>query len=241
MTALFVRNTHPTARVMVPLGTGGRARLLLPSTTSCMPAGVVELPAVRRMLAAQVLAVVDSAGWDADARQRQADRLGMQELIRAAEQREFDRYRQRHRIARRVPALPGSSGHHAGRWPAEKNARFKAHWEADTPLADLVAEFGVTDKSSIVHKAKRLGLAARGHPEGWPAEQVERLRTLRAAGAGLSLIAAELGRSHEAVANKLCRLARQKPAQAGLEGPAFAQRTRQDGAQALGRGATATP
>ena len=132
------------------------------------------------------------------------------------EQREFDRYRQRHRVARRVSSLPGSPGHHAGRWPADKNARFKARWEAGAPLADLTAEFGVTDKSSIVHKAARLGLAARGCCNGWPAEHVERLRTLRAAGAALSQIAAELGRSPEAVANKAQRLglpSRRQPAQ----------------------------
>ena len=169
------------------------------------------------MLAAQVLAVVGETGWDADIRQRQANRLGMAELIRQAEQAEFDRYRQHHRVARRVPFLPGSTGHHAGKWPDEKNARFTARWEAGIALATLVAEFGVS-LSSVVKKAARLGLAARGCHNGWPGEQVERLRTCWAAGVSLTLLAAELGLSPQAVANKAKRLglpSRRQPAQAG--------------------------
>ena len=202
MTAVYVRNLHPTQRLMVPIAPGW-ARLLLPSVTAAVPAQAAESPIVRRMLAAQVLAVVGEAGWNADARQRQADRFGMEELIRAAEQREFDGYRLRQRPARRTPSAPGSPGHHAGRWPDEKNAQFKVRWASGVPLDTLAVEFNVS-RGSIIDRAGRLGLPSRVRT--WTAERIERVTTLWTSGALLAQIAAELGVSASVITSMRWKL-----------------------------------
>ena len=137
VTHVHLRNMHPTRRCLVPMATGRRDSC--PAVTSCLPAGVVELPAVRRMLAAQVLAVVDVTGWDAEARQRQVDRLGMEAAIRHAEQREFDQWRQRRR-PRRIHRPPNRNRkRRADEWPPAWIERLRRRWTEGAGAEQIAA------------------------------------------------------------------------------------------------------
>ncbi len=86
-------------------------------------------------------------------------------------------------------------------------------WGEGASLATLAAEFGPS-RDAVVRKAKRLGLAARTrlglgarrYCNAWPEEQIAQLRTRWAAGVSLTLLAAELGRSGQTIANKAKRL-----------------------------------
>ncbi len=254
MTTLYLRNTHPTRPCLVPVGNGS-ARLLLPAVTSCLPAGVVQLPAVRRMLAAQVLAVVDVTGWDAEARQRQVDRLGMEALIRNAEQREFDQWRQRE-APRRIHRPPNRNRkRRADEWPQAQIERLRRCWTEGVGAEQIAAELG-RGTGAVLAKALRLGLPARPPRNAWPAERVARLRQRWADGASSRVLAAELGVTPMAVVSKARDLglparprslwleSQRRGGQrasatrwATLQGPAFAPQPRQDGAEALACGA----
>ncbi len=257
MTHVHVRNVHPTRRLMVPIAPGW-SRLLYPAVTACLPAGVVESPAVRRMLAAQVLAVVGEAGWDADARQRQADRAGMEAAIRRAEQREFDQWRARWRARQQPPRRTHKSAQvnrkrRADEWPPEWTERLRRRWAEGASAEQIASEIGLTP-GAVASKALREGLEARPPRNAWPAERTVRLRERWAAGATARELAGELGVTPGAVVSKArtlglpgrprsywteaCRRAGQASAArrwGTLEGPAAATQPRQDDAGATGR------
>jgi hypothetical protein len=114
--SIFLRNLHPSRKALLPVGRGW-ARLVYPGVTTRLPDAVLHLPAVRSLLARQIVAAVDNAGWNADERQRRSELAGMAELVRLAEQAQFDRLLEgvRLRGSYRSPGVPRKR--RADEWP----------------------------------------------------------------------------------------------------------------------------
>jgi hypothetical protein len=123
---------------------------------------VLRLPAVRKLLARQLVARVDSDGWDADERQRRSERAGMADLVRRAEQAAFDRLLQPVRIRpRRKPSKPYKR--RANMWPPEWTERLKQHWAEGATCPEIAAELRVTP-GAVGAKVRREGLKPRYRP-----------------------------------------------------------------------------
>jgi hypothetical protein len=158
---IHLRNLHPKRTLAVPLDDAWY-RVLRPNVTSMLPAEALHFPAVRQLLAQQLVTVVDAVQCDADARQARAVRLDMAKLVAIAEQAEFDRLLQgvRLRGSYRSPGVPRKR--RADEWPEEWTARLKQRWAEGATGPEIAAELGgnVTP-GSVGAKIRRLGLASR--------------------------------------------------------------------------------
>lgn len=161
---MFVRNLHPRHTVHLPY-VPGWSRVLRPGVTTMLPERTLHTPPIRRLLAKQLIAVVDGRDSDPEARQAWAGRTEWARLIAEVEQREFDRLtagetgrrppapRQRRERRRRVDE-----------WSPEQTARLHLRWAEGASAATLAGEFDTTP-GAISSKAKREGLGSRRRPQ----------------------------------------------------------------------------
>jgi hypothetical protein len=159
---IFVRNLHPSRRVLVPLG-DGLARVLAPAVTSAFPARVLAHPTVRTLLARQFITRIDLASWDPEERQRRALRADMQAAIARLEQAEVDKLRQGVAIKpRRAP-----TGRPRHRWTPERIAQLKALREAKATPDEIAREMNMA-RESVWAVAYQLGLSRKAPRAGAP-------------------------------------------------------------------------
>lgn len=156
--AVYLRNLHPTKRVMVPLGRGW-VRLLYPGVTTHVPERVLHTPLVRKLLIRKMVEVVDGAAWDADVRQRNASRADMARAIAAAEQREFDvllkGVRRETRGAVDRAAAPYAALLAATKMAGLDTEALKALLNGETALPAALKGLGVKRLTTERHKGKR--------------------------------------------------------------------------------------
>jgi hypothetical protein len=156
--SVYLRNLHPSRKALLPAGQGW-ARLVYPGVTTRLPDAVLHQPAVRSLLARQIVVAVDSAGWNADERQRRSELAGMAELVRLAEQAQFDRLLEGVRLRGSYRSRGVPRKRRADEWPEERTARLKQRWEGATgPM--IAAELGVSP-GAVGAKVARQGLARR--------------------------------------------------------------------------------
>jgi hypothetical protein len=159
--SVYLRNLHPTRKAWLPVEQGW-SRLVYPGVTTRLPDAVLHLPAVRNLLEKQLVVAVDNAGWNADERQRRSELAGMAELVRLAEQAQFDRLLQgvRLRGSYRPPSRPRKP--RADEWPEAWTERLKQRWAEGATGPEIAGELGgnVTP-GSVGAKIRRLGLASR--------------------------------------------------------------------------------
>jgi hypothetical protein len=141
--SVYLRNLHPSKKALLPVGQGW-ARLVYPGVTTRLPDAVLHDPAVRSLLAQQVVTQVDAAGWNADERQRRSDRAGMAELVHQAEQAEFDRLLRGVRLRHNYALSGKPRKQRANEWPEERIARLRQRWAAGATLAAIAVELGVS-------------------------------------------------------------------------------------------------
>jgi hypothetical protein len=153
-----LRNLHPSKKALLPVGQGW-ARLVYPGVTTRLPDAVLHLPAVRSLLTQRLVARVD-AGWDADERQRRSDRAGMSELVRLAEQAQFDRLLAGARLRRSYQSRGLPRKRRADEWPEEWTARLKERWAQGATGSMIAAELGVSP-GAVGAQVARQGLARR--------------------------------------------------------------------------------
>ena len=143
---IYLRNVHPKRTVLVPLGAGW-ARMLRPAVTAELPERVLHNSAVRELLTRRMVELADGAAWNADTRQRRANRTDWARAIAAAEQREFDKLRV-------GLAAPRKGGHY---WPAEQLEQIRQRLAAGATLTQLAGEYGLT-RQALSGMCQRRGL-----------------------------------------------------------------------------------
>jgi hypothetical protein len=149
---IYLRNLHPKQTVYLPVSRGW-ARVLRPAVTTAVPAAVLHTPTARALLTRQMIALVDGAAWNANARQQRALRADMACAIAQAEQREFDRLRVGVQIReRRKPADQPRN-----RWTPERIAAFRTLLLSDARPREIAATMGLA-VNSVHATARRLGL-----------------------------------------------------------------------------------
>lgn len=155
---VYLRNVHAKRTVMVPIRPGW-CRMLKPAVTARVPAAVLHTSAVRRLLSLRMVDVIDVTAWNAEARQRQANRTDWARAIAEAEQREFDG------LLGRAPRGAGSRRpkerkRRADEWPSEWTARLRQRWAEGATGTTIAVELGVS-LGAVRSKALRLGLPGR--------------------------------------------------------------------------------
>jgi hypothetical protein len=156
---IHLRNLHPKRTLAVPLD-GVWCRLLRPGVTSMLPAETLRFPVIQRLIAEQLVAVVDAVQCcDADARQARAARLDMARLIAIAEKAEFDRLLQGLRVE---PRRPPSGWPYTRRdlWPQEWTERLRQRWAEGATGPMIAAELGIS-RGAVGATVAREGLATR--------------------------------------------------------------------------------
>ena len=147
---IYLRNAHPKQTVYLPIRPGWR-RVLKPAVTTSVPAALLHTETVRQLLLRELIVVVDGAAWDADVRQRRANRTDWARAIAAAEQREFDKLRE---------GLPAARGHY---WPVQQIEHVRQRLAAGATVKQLAAEHGLVPQT-IRSLCQRHGLRVRHRP-----------------------------------------------------------------------------
>jgi hypothetical protein len=153
---IYLRNTHPTQRLAVPVSRG-LTRLLWPGVTSRVPAAVLDHSAVQALLDQQRVQVITECLHAPGARERL--RRDMQAAIAQAERAEFAKLLVRQQRQRHVPPAAVIGGR-APRSQAD-DEWLREQWLAGTPRAVIGRHLGITGQG-VGMRAKTLGL--RPHP-----------------------------------------------------------------------------
>ncbi len=208
---IYLRNTHPTRRTLVPIAPGW-ARIVLPQACATVPAAVLASRHVQQALAEQRLCVVTEVTASADARNALALRTDLALAIAQAEAREFDRLIAQQAQERGEVEAPRRHFF----WSAERIEGLRQRIAAGATMRQLAAEHGVT-RQAMDYLCRRHGLLPgdykprspvdrKRRADEWPAGLIVRLKARWAEGATSAAIAAELGVTPGAVTAKATRL-----------------------------------
>jgi hypothetical protein len=151
---IHVRNTHPTRTFYLPHSLGWE-RVLRPAATTMLSSAVLSLPAVRRALSRQDIAVVTEINRGNSAQERLRQDMAL--AIAAAEARE------RARLGQGVRLRKKRAKQRHGWWTPERRATFERLWRTGASL-DAIATACQLNRSSVLATGYRLGLPPRRHP-----------------------------------------------------------------------------
>jgi hypothetical protein len=210
---IHVRNRHPRHAIAIPFADGSRFCLVPAGATSMLPDAALRHPAVRLLLAGQLIVVVDAAQYDADARQERAGRIDITELARQAEQAEFDRLLagMRRPGPQRPQREPRPRKPRADEWSPAQVELLRRRHAAGASLESIAIEVGRT-LGAVVGMTRREGLRRprQRPPSTLPAEWTETLRRRWGEGVPGRKIAGELGTKPTIVWARVNRLGLEK-------------------------------
>ncbi len=165
---IYLRNCDARRTAVVPVAPGW-ARLLHPGVTSRVPAAVIAMPAVQRLLTTERLAVVTEVNRDPEA--GELLRRDMAAAIAAAEARALARLvaqqvRQHGALAEPTKRAwvrrqrPDERKRREDEWPPKRVALLRRRWAEGSPAWQIAGELGLS-KGAVATKAYTLGLGSR--------------------------------------------------------------------------------